>query len=138
MKGFLRMLGRVLALLLPLLLLLGYGVKLWRKVAPWFASERALPRVVYRAQLDRLSGLALRRRYGESREAFATRIAKSSPSFAQLTALHVAARFGRDQAATKEALRALARSVRTELRAGFPRHLRLLGSLHPFSWLASR
>ncbi len=93
---------------------------------------------MYRAQLDRLSDVALRREYGESREAFATRVAQASPSFGALTALHVAARFGRERAVERGALHALDRKVIAELVTRVPPRRRWLGSLHPFSWLASR
>jgi transglutaminase-like putative cysteine protease len=138
LRGLPMKIARALAVLIPALLLLGYAVKLWRRLAPRLASDVQAPRVVYRAQLDRLSDVALRRGYGESREAFATRVAQASPSFRALTALHVAARFGREQATDRSALRALDRKVVSELTTHVPPRRRWLGSLRPFSWLASR
>jgi transglutaminase-like putative cysteine protease len=133
-----RALARVLAVLLPALLLLGYGVKLWRRFAPVWASPRAAPRVAYRAELDRLSELRLRRRFGESREAFAARVAAQSPSFSALTQRHVAAHFAREQQLERGPLRTLALAVRRELARAVPLRRRLLGLLNPFSWLVSR
>jgi protein-glutamine gamma-glutamyltransferase len=97
--------------------------------------------LVYRAQLDRLSDVALRRAYGESREAFAARVAATSPSFGALTALHVAARFGRaaDPArAPRAQLHSLERDVARELASHVPARRRWAGVLNPYSWLGSR
>ena len=138
LRGLPMKIARVLAVLLPTLLLLGYTIKLWRRLAPRLASDGQAPRVVYRAQLDRLSDVALRREYGESREAFAARVAQASPSFGALTALHVASRFARERSVERAALRVLDRKVSAELVTHVPPRRRWLGSLHPFSWLASR
>jgi len=132
----LRVLATALSWLVPGLLLLGYGVKLWRRAAPSWSSGKSAPRVVYRAALDRLHDAALGRDFGESREAFARRIEAVSPSFRALTAHHVAARFGHEPSAPREELHELATRVRRELSAHVPRGRRLLGSLNPFSWLA--
>ncbi|HMI94851.1 MAG TPA: transglutaminase domain-containing protein, partial [Polyangiales bacterium] len=138
LRGLPRLIARVLAVLVPLLLLLGYAVKLWRRAAPRLASDSAAARVVYRAQLDRLSDVALRREYGESREAFATRVAATSPSFGALTALHVAARFGRAADAPRAQLHSLERDVARELASRVPAGRRWAGVLNPYSWLGSR
>jgi hypothetical protein len=138
LRGLPRLIARVLAVLLPALLLFGYAVKLWRRAAPRLVADTAAARVVYRAQLDRLSDVALRREYGESREAFATRVAAASPSFRALTALHVAARFGRDGDAAHVQLRNLGREVARELASHVPARRRWVGVLHPYSWLGSR
>ena len=116
----------------------GYGVKLWCRLAPAWASAAAAPRVAYRAELDRLSELSIRRRFGESREAFATRIFAHSPSFAALTTEHVGARFSREPRSARTALRSLVLAVRRELASSVPFRRRLLGALNPFSWLAVR
>jgi transglutaminase-like putative cysteine protease len=124
-------LGGLFAVSLVLLAL----VKIWRRTAPLFAGEEARPRVVYRAELDRLAEVALRREWGESREAFARRITATVPSFAPLTRAHVGARFG---ARTGSDLRAVAHEVRRERARAFPWWRRALGALAPWSWLASR
>jgi len=137
-RKFTAALGRTLLILLPALLALGYAVKLWRRLSPSWASGAAAPRVAYRAQLDRLSEIALTRRFGESRESFAMRIADTSPSFAGLTRGHVAARFGPERVAAAAELRELERAAQRELARSVRWHRRLLGALHPYSWLASR
>lgn len=114
-----------------------YLVKLWRRASPAFAGG-ALPRVAYRAELDRLSELALRRRFGETREGFARRVAELSPSFTDLTERHLAARFAPNPSTDASELRALREAVAQEVRTGVPWWRRCLGVLTPWSWLGSR
>jgi transglutaminase-like putative cysteine protease len=120
-----------------LCLVLLYVVKLWRRAAPYVVRS-ALPRVAYRAELDRLAEVSLRRGFGETRERFAERVAALSPSFTQLTREHLAARFAREPATDPERLRTLSRAVAHELRSGVSWWRRFLGALSPWSWLLSR
>lgn len=114
----------------------GYGIKLWRWLAPgWVRSDRRA-RVAYRAALDRLGELGLARAIGETREAFARRAAKIAPAFDRLTSAHVAASFGRHAIDAVQA-NALMREVGHDLRAQ-SRWRRWWGRLRPFSWLESR
>ncbi len=126
----------VSTLVLAVLLLL-YLVKGWRRLAPTLAPARALPRLVYRAELDRLAEVAVRRRPGESRESFAARIRDRLPSFERLTRAHVAAAFGAHPA-SPEQLRADAADTRFDVRAAFPAWKRFLGLITPWSWLRSK
>jgi transglutaminase-like putative cysteine protease len=114
-----------------------YGVKLWRWLAPAFARS-ALPRVAYRAELDRLSQVSLRRQYGETRESFAARVAQTAPSFAPLTDRHLAAAFGERAEIDHQELHTLRRAVACELRGRVSWWRRGLGALTPWSWLLSR
>lgn len=124
---------------LTLFLVGSYTIKLWRTARPVFASRRALPRVGYRAMLDRLCEAGLIRDTGETRERFARRVAAVVPSFVLLTDAHVAAAMSDpsrppppvDQAAMR-------RAIRGELRAGTPWWRRLLGFFNPISFLWSR
>lgn len=134
--------GGSLVLLIGALL---YAIKIWRRIAPSAASGRRLARVGYRAALDMLSEVGFVRTHGETREAFATRIAESAPSFREITDLHVAASF-RDpstpaserkelgSAAWKPALSQLRKDLSTHVKTG----KRLVGFLNPASFLASR
>jgi transglutaminase-like putative cysteine protease len=131
-------LGLALSGAVQLLLVLGYAVKLWRRWAPSWARGPSTARVAYRAQLDRLSEVAIRRRFGESRESFAARVSQTSPSFVGLTHGHVAARFGPERPAAPAELRELARAAERELARNVPWYRRLLGAMHPYSWLGSR
>lgn len=122
----------------PGCLLLLYLVKLWRRVIPRLSRVERLPRLAYRAELDRLAELSLRRRYGESRERFAERISAQVPSFGQLTRHHTADRYGGRGRLTRGQYAELARSLRRERRAVAPLHRRLSGLLAPWSWLLAR
>jgi transglutaminase-like putative cysteine protease len=117
---------------------LGFAVKLWRRLRPRFAGPKTWPRVAYRAELDRLAEVSLRRARGESREAFARRVGQTAPSFAALTAVHVGAAFG-SRAMREEASRLRGKvRVGRELRASVPWWRRVAGLLFPFSWFLSR
>jgi protein-glutamine gamma-glutamyltransferase len=126
-------------------LLLLYGIKLWRRIAPAFAPARALPRVGYRRVLDQLAEAGLARRFGETREQFAARVGDISPSFIRLTELHVAAslrdpalpRGSRPELSTDE-WRATMGAVLREIPRGTRTWRRLLGLFHPTSFLDSR
>lgn len=134
-----RAIGLGLLWLAALLFAFVVVAKIWRRVAPSFASAGAQPRVAYRAALDRLGELSLRRQPGESREHFAARIRARVPSFDALTELHVGAAFGSARAAKDAAgARDRLRSVRAELGDTFPLWRRVLGALTPWSWLRSR
>jgi hypothetical protein len=129
--------GAWLLMLLGLVLAWLYFVKAWRRLAPNFAPVDALPRVVYRAELDRIAEVAIARAPGESREAFARRVRDLLPSFEGLTTVHVAAAFG-ERAADPATLRDQATGVRRDIRQGFPPWRRFLGLITPWSWLRSK
>jgi transglutaminase-like putative cysteine protease len=130
--------ARALALALAAAAALGFGVKLYRRWLPRVARARQLPRVGYRASLDRLCDVGLRRRFGESRERFAARVGATAPAFAALTALHLRAALGPQARPDAAALRRLEARVRGELRSRVPFYRRALGAANPVSWLAAR
>jgi transglutaminase-like putative cysteine protease len=131
-------LARLLAAGVVLVLLSGFIVKAYRRFAPRFASKPQLARVAYRAALDHLVAVGVRRRYGEGRERFADRAAALAPSIDALTRTHLAAAWGgkrvRDRTAVVRRVTALA----DELRSSTPRWRRWLGALNPYSWLRVR
>jgi hypothetical protein len=129
--------GTWLLALLACVLAFLYFVKLWRRLAPSWARAGALPRVVYRAELDRIGEVAIRREPGESRESFANRIRDRLPSFEPLTTSHVAAAFGGHESDPRQ-LRDEATRVRRDIRSGFPLWKRFLGLITPWSWLRSK
>ena len=129
--------GTWLLALCVLGLFLLYLVKLWRRMAPSLSPASSLPRVIYRAELDRIGELEVRRRRGESREAFARRVHDRVPAFEPLTKAHLAAAFGGHQVDAGE-LRDQAAEVRREVRRRFPLWRRFLGLLTPWSWLRSK
>ncbi|MCA9696998.1 MAG: transglutaminase domain-containing protein, partial [Myxococcales bacterium] len=134
----------LLFMLLAAILLL-YGAKIWRRVVPRFAGQKAMPRVGYRAVIDMLADAGLQRGYGETREAFARRVAAKVPSMPGLTAMHVAAALGNPKVAMSERAeftpavwqRALA-AVRGELPHSTPLWRRALGLLDPTTVLRVR
>jgi len=134
--------ARAIAFVLGLALLVLYAGKTWRRVAPRVARPAHAPRVAYRAALDALADLGIRRRFGETREAFAARVAPIAPSFAALTRTHLADALGpRRGGTTAPEARALAEvsaRVGRESRASRPRWRRWLGALDPISFLRTR
>jgi hypothetical protein len=131
-------LARGLAALALAALLASWLAKGWRRAAPRFAGARALPRVAYRAALDRLAELGVRRGLGETRERFAARAAPLAPAFAPLTQEHLRAALGAGARRERAQLRGLARGVARELRAARPAWRRTLAWLDPFSWWRAR
>lgn len=114
-------------------LLLHWAWRGARQLRPVFASRRELPRVGYRAALDRLVEAGLVRGPTESREAFARRV--GLPSFGKITELHLAGRLGADDAKRpafdrKRWLAAL-RCLHNELPGRARGWRRLLGALDP-------
>ena len=149
---------RLVPWLLAFLLLVGYGIKLYRLQAPRWTRPDKLPRVAYRAALDQLSMMGFARKTGESRERFLGRVRSLCPSFETLTASHLGAAFGsrgatgaghlgRTEAAFSKVvppaqhspqLRDSYRSVGREIRRHVPWYRRALGILNPFSFLLSK
>ncbi len=131
--------GKLSVSLLLLLLLALYLIKLWRRLAPTLAPPEQWPRLVYRAELDRMAEAGLRRRPGESRERFAARLLDQVPTWAALTEIHVGHRFGSRWARDRTAeARQLGRRVREELARCTPWWRRALGWIDPTSWLRAR
>ena len=115
------------------LVLFFYANKLRRRL--W----RRTPRAVYRSCLDLLSENGLRRRWGESPEAFAARLHGTLPSLARLTDRHLGAAFGGHVG--EDVVRTMnddARRLRRELRGAVPWWRRMRGLLSPLSWLLTR
>lgn len=127
----------MLALVLGVLGFL-YAVKGWRLWSPAFAAAEQQPRVRYRAALDRLAEQGLRRDFGETREAFARRLAHVSPGFAQLSSSHIAARFGEKRGLAPEQIMQQYQEVTRDLRQAIPWVRRAWRGLVPWSWLRSR
>jgi transglutaminase-like putative cysteine protease len=122
-----------------------YLTKLWRRVAPLFASARVMPRVGYRKALDLLAEAGYSREYGETREHFAERVEAVSPTFKKLTELHLAARLGdpKIDPGTREAFskvkwKALLGEAASEIARSTKLWRRVLGWIHPASFLDAR
>jgi hypothetical protein len=110
-----------------------YAVKGVRRV------RRASHRLVYRGVLDRLSDAGLARRYGETRERHAARLAALSPSFAALTLEHLRLSLGAaDGPGGLPRVRELARRTRVELKQSTPFFGRVWAAANPIGWVFTR
>lgn len=122
--------------LLALALVAAYAVKLWRRLAVHFCRQAELPRLAYRAALDRLAETGRWRGYGQPREVFARALAGELGSFDRLTTLHLAAALGRHHEATPRAVYlGLGRALAAEVALATPFLRRLLGALNPLAWM---
>ena len=127
-----------LAALLGLGLLAALVIKAQRRLTPRWASPAQLPRLAYRAALDGLAEVGVRRDFGESREAFASRLALQFPSFSSLSHEHLRAALGAGARRDPDELRALLLGLRPELTTAIPGWRRWLGRANPLSWWSVR
>jgi transglutaminase-like putative cysteine protease len=132
-----RTLGLGLLALIAAWALLGYAIKIWRRLAPALLGGRdARARLALRASLDRMAEAGMRREHGETWESFAGRAARLSPSLRQLVGWHLGASFGRagaDPARVREATRRIGREMAQA--TGWRRRLAVLA---PWSWARVR
>lgn len=136
LRGAVRAASRFLAQLAMLALVALYLGKLWRRLAPRLCRPERLPLVAYRAALDRLAEAGVRRRFGQTREAFATNDVEFSPAFGELTRRHLQGALGRRRSElTRSEALALGRRGAAELARHVRRWRRWLGVVNPFSWL---
>ena len=125
--------------LLAALVLAGYGVKIYRLWIPAAAGLGAQHRLSYRAALDRLAAVGIRRRFGESREAFARRAGATAPALEALTAWHLAHALGeRPPRLDIEDWNGMRRRLGSEIRGSTGAGYRIVAILNPFSWLRAR
>lgn len=129
---------RFFAWLLGGLLLLAYGVKLYRRLAPRFVAPQQLYRIAYRTALDHLADAGWRRRYGESRERFARRAREVAPTFATLTDVHLARALGSAADTDARHYLQLTETIGREVRGQQSPWRRWLGLLNPLAWIFVR
>jgi transglutaminase-like putative cysteine protease len=131
---------RLAGALLVALIVSAYLVKIYRLTVPGHGNPKLQYRHSYRAALDWLAAVGLRRKVGESREAFARRVTALSPAFAPLTQAHLSAALGSGQreVVAADEWQQMATTVSAEVRENSPTWKLLLGYLNPFSWLLSR
>ncbi|MCK6586582.1 MAG: transglutaminase domain-containing protein [Polyangiaceae bacterium] len=139
-RELLRDIGRGAVMLVAIAIALLYAIKAWRRVAPLVAGSRRMPVLGYRCALDLLTDAGYVRMFGETREMFAARVREIAPSFEALTWMHLKAALGRKDASGEpvEAWREALTSMRRELAERGSRARRLLGAVHPSSFLDSR
>ncbi|UJR79884.1 transglutaminase-like domain-containing protein [Sandaracinus amylolyticus] len=125
-----------LAALIGTLVLLGYAIKVWRRLS---GSVSPSAHTIYRAAIDQLASSGVVREWGESREAFAWRVRRELPSLAKLTTSHAAVAWGSKKARDDaRGLLATKKELGRELAKTIPWWRRALGALNPYSWLLSR
>jgi hypothetical protein len=132
------LIGQILLLLLGTLVLLGYLIKGYRRLAPVLAGDGRFCRAVYIAALDRLSEVGVQRRRGETRERHARRVTALAPSMSALTNAHLARALGSSSVGSNAEFRELATQVKRELGKNAPILRRILGWIDPWSWLRTR
>jgi transglutaminase-like putative cysteine protease len=134
-----RALSGIGAALFTVLLAL-YLAKVARRVWPRFTRGEAQARAVFRAELDKLAEVGITRQQGETHEAFADRARAALPALSPLTSLVVGARFGSVTASARieGELVPLAAALSQERATTFPYWRRLVGILHPWSFLKVR
>lgn len=125
-----------------------YLIKIARRLSPRFAGDDSISIAAYRSALDALAEAGLSRRYGETREAFAERARGLSPTFEELTWMHLDARLGgpnaeraeRTQRAapSPEAFRDALQKIRAEIAERGSPLRRLVGAINPASFLDAR
>jgi transglutaminase-like putative cysteine protease len=114
------------------------SIKAWRQLAPWVARHRALHRVAYRAVLDRLAEVVVRREYGETWDEFAGRIGTQVPEFKAITEAHLRAAYSGRDPLDRVAWLTLRRQVLVRIAAAYPTGRRWVGWLNPVSWVGIR
>ena len=121
-------------LLLTMLAL--YAGKLWRRIAVRVCRPPALPRIAFRAALDRLADAGLLRPTAQTREQFSAAIGTTTPSLAPLTQIHIQSAFSARVAPARARTEylALLRNLSRELRQTRPAWRLAIGYLDPWSW----
>lgn len=131
-----------LYLVLLVSVIAGYAARTYRQQIALSGPATELYRLGYRAALDKLAALGIRRRPGESRESFARRVGDLTPSFQEITRQHLRVALGarRDMAPESRSFdwAGANRKVSRELGQRLPLWKRWLGLLNPYSWLRSR
>lgn len=126
--------------LFALMLLSSYLIKIHRQLAPAYSRKENQHWLFYRAALDQLAALGISRRYGESREQFATRASAAAPSMTTLTAKHLEIALGASEQASldKQQWQQLKSAIALELRQSASTWRRIGSVLNPVTWLWSK
>lgn len=98
------------------------------------------PYWMYISAIDHLGENGEARRYGESREAFAKRLAEDYPSFLDITWIQLESTLGKasDRSVSPEKQQLLLKKLSRELREKKPTWRRIIGLLNPFSPFLSK
>jgi len=133
-------LSRTIALLLLAAIISAYLIKLYRHWIPTRAAASEQYLCSYRAVLDHLAGLGIRRHYGESREEFANRVSSMTPTFTRLTQAHLQQALGHSHPKISSNLNwtDLRQSIYSEINSNVRGWQRVIAFLNPAPWLMSR
>lgn len=115
-----------------------YGVKFWRRFCPRCAEDGDLYRVCLRSVLDQLAEIGIRRQFGETREAFAARVASLIPEFTSLTQAHVTQAVGDTERLSGDQWRELTREAGRRIVAVSTRAQQMIAWLNPVAWILVR
>lgn len=119
--------------------LAGYSVKFYRLWIPAHTAADKQYRISYRAVLDKLSAIGMRRRYGESREQFARRASALTPTISEMTAAHLRRALGHTESPDNPSQWThLQQRIDQELRTSTAKSRRFVALINPFSWLMTR
>lgn len=124
--------------LLAAVVLTLYGIKFWRRFCPRYAEDGALYRVCLRSVLDQLAEIGIRRRFGETREAFAARVTPLVPEFESLTQAHVTKAVGDCERLPGEQWRELTRQIERRIVELSTRTRQIVAWLNPVAWILVR
>lgn len=124
------------SIVLPLLVAL--AIKVWRRLAPRWASAEAIDRAGYRAVLDRLAEVGLTRGFGETRDEFAARISRIVPEFVEATRAFDRRTLTGEGGLDREAWLDLGSRISAHLAEVFPARRRYLGLVNPLAWRWAR
>ncbi|MBF0239700.1 MAG: transglutaminase domain-containing protein [SAR324 cluster bacterium] len=130
---------QTLVLITGVSVLLLYGVKIWRRKISVKLFEKKIGVLGYRVCLDRLSDAGRIRTFGETREAFADRVARDIPGFAQITRKHLEAVLGGERMHQDiQEWRQLLQQNAVELKSSMPPVRWWTGLLNPVSFFWSK
>ena len=126
---------------LAITLIIGaYAIKTYRLLIPNFTVVDERYRVSYRAALDRLAAIGIHRRFGESRENFASRACKTTPSIIELTNSHLFYALAANYKLNNSEInwQKFDKMIQQEITSNTYTWRRVIGLINPFSWLLTK
>ena len=88
----------------------------------------------YKNNLDKLGHFGIYRKFGESRELFAQRIADMAPHLSELSWRVLQFKLGKSRALTPDELRTLHKNISREIKSIPKNRMWILRVLNPLSW----
>ena len=136
----LELVKNIIQILIIGLIIGAYITKAYRIMIPSLIKGNKPHRLSYRAILDRLSAIGVHRRFGESRERFASRASDVAPSIIELTESHLSCALGDSHAAKSRHCdwQKLNKMIQQEIISNTKPRRRLIGFVNPFSWLLTK